>query len=337
MGSTKKGYDFPTAAYHLFCKIYNLEPLEKDKEVLYLQLERYSVWRLEYLQGTGGTTKSDIDAIQHYLALNGINSNIKKEYKPWKKIAKAATINNPSKEQAKRPLKSWEINKILGLLPPNAIDTIVIRAVWAFALSTALRADEYLAKTQNDGKLQKLLYVRKDRVYIWEPKLHKTNRKHFGMVWYYKTKINQTLKRETAILPCRCDKGFCPITELNNLLKILKKSKNNTALFTWADGTYVTQGQTRTILQNCISEIGSINHDVGNHSWKKTCVTEAITDGLPDSVIVQIAHWKSFNSMRPYINMEPRELAEKRANTRDYISSNIEKTRFRRFTTKPTN
>ena len=99
---------------------------------------------------------------------------------------------------------------------------------------------------------------------------------------------------------------------MKRLMKMMTTKNPNTAIFTWAKGTFVTSKQTALFLKNACIEIGSDPKHVANHSMRKLLITEAIKQGMPDTVIVQLTDWKSFHSARPYINLEPQDLAEVR-------------------------
>ena len=328
--SSMQKLEFPVRAYLKFCKIYKLNPLITSKREIYLQLERFTVWRLKMLQGTGGTASSDLTAIQHWLALHGIHADIKNEHRPIQKIIKSAQKLHPTTDQTTRPLQQWEIKAIFKLLPKDSIDSIVVRTAWALALTTALRSEEFLAHTTgSDPPDRTIHYVRKERIFLWEPSKNST-RKHFGVIWFWKSKTNQTFKKEFATMACGCDIGVCAIKEIQRLLKCMKNPKKQTAIFTWKDGTYFTAQQSREYLKKYINEIGSSHEKVGNHSLKKACITFALRRKIPDGVAVQLARWQSFQSLRSYINLNPRQLIEARMDYNNIEANEIN--RFRQFT-----
>ena len=323
--ASKQRYKFPMQAYLTFCELYNLKPAIANKEERHLQLERFTVWRTKFLQGTSGTAMTDISAIQKWLQYQGISSNIKKENKQFKSLVKAIEKIKPKKSKTTRPLEEWEIRKIEKEMKPTSIDAIVIRAVWAFALVTAMRPSEYLAeKVRDDSELRKQLYVRKERIFIWEPK-KKSKRKHFGVVWFFKSKTNQSYEKEFATITCKCNIGFCPIVELKRLLDIIKDPKPNTAIFTWENGNYVTAREASKYLKDCAKRVKIDWERISAYSLKKACITSELKEGLPDTIAVQLARWKNFHSIRPYINLGPRQLIEARSNKR----KQVEKDRFR--------
>ena len=279
------------------------------------------VWRLRYLDGTGGTTQEDLRVIQNWLALQGINADVLKFHKPMRLIVNSAMKIHPPKGKAKRAFTWWELKKIFSLLPTDSINPIVFRAVIAFALATAMRSEEFLAsKVRDDPLSKKQHYIRRDRVLIWEPKSG-SSRKHFGIVWFFKSKTNQIKHKEYATIPCGCDKGLCPVVELKRLIDILVDPKPETVLFTWADGSFVTSNNLNTILKSLAHEIGSDAGEIGTYSLKKAAITQAIRDGIPDSVIVQLARWKNFESVRPYINLNPRQLIDARDRPYDGVKA----------------
>ena len=311
-GGKEEKWSFPVRAYLEFCDIYSLNPIEQTTANLYVQISRYTVWRLKFLDGTCGTIKDDICKIQNWLALQGVHSDILNQYRPMQRILKAAEKLNPKKHQTKRPFQWWEIQKIFELIPTNNINSIVLRAAISFALATAMRPDEFLAhKVRDDSEKRKDKYLKYGRILIWQP-TNKSERNHFGVVWFFSSKTNQTGLREFATLPCGCDKGLCPIIELRRLLSILSKPTPETAIFTWENGNFVTTQDFRKKIKGLADQIGSNADEIGSYSLKKTAITQAILDGMPDSVVVQLARWRSFSSIRPYINLGPRQLLEAR-------------------------
>ena len=203
-----------------------------------------------------------------------------------------------------------------------------MRAAWALALTTALRGEEFLAHlVEDDPPERKIHYVRKERLFLWEPDKD-SKRKHFGVVWFWKSKTNHVYKKEFATMACGCHHGICAITELQRLLKCMDKPKPQTAIFTWKDGSYFTATQSRDYLKKFVSEIGSSHENIGNNSLKKACITFAIINKTPDTIAVQLARWKSFQSIRSYINFNPRQLLEART---AYDNDEYEINRFRQF------
>ena len=308
---TKSRYHFGIVAYKRFCKTYSLDPIVYEKDRLYIQLQQFTVWRLRFLGGTNGTAVSDINAIQKWLEIFGVTSRIRTDCKPFESIVNAAKKYHPSTSRTTRALVEWEIKLISASLKPTSVKAIVLRAVWAFGWVTAMRPNEYLAEKQNECKDRKRFYLRKERIFIWEPPKGST-RKHFGVVWFFRSKTNHSLRQEFAVLPCKCDINFCPITELQRLLSILKDSKPHTAIFSWPNGKFVTAAQSSRDLKRLAGKVGIDNKRVSAYSLKKACIVDELRKGLPDTVIVQCARWKSFQSMRAYIDLGPRELIEAR-------------------------
>lgn len=199
-----------------------------------------------------------------------------------------------------------------------------------------MRPSEFLATTlKNDSKKYKKLYIRRNKLFIYDPE-EKSERKHFGVVWFYKSKTNQKGKKEFATLHCRCDLDLvCPVVELARLLKVMKSKNPKSAIFRWANRDHVTKYRANEILKNVAFNVGLDVEKISNYSWKKACITESIKRGLPDTVIVQLARWKSFHSIRPYINLEPRQLVEARQEVNRPSDNIVNLNRFRLFSIKP--
>ena len=278
-----------------------------------------------------------MDAIQHWLAKMGTHSDIKNQYKPMKKMLHAAKLNFASANHTTRPLRIEELIKILNLLDTSAIDDCVIHAVWTFAYSSGLRVHEFLAqKNSNVSELRKKFYLRRDRIFIWEPSNNSTKDKHFAIITYFHSKNNQEFFPQVVTIPCFCSQDICAVKSISRLLKLMKSKHPATAIFTWANGTYVTSSQSRLQLKNALSTIGSNPAFVGNHSMRKLLITEGIRQGIPDSILVQLFDWKSFHSSRPYINLQPQDLVKVRQDYIDGIRGNIidQNQRFKLFTQK---
>lgn len=301
--ATLEKLEYPIALYQQFCQQYELPIIPPTNEKLLYQLERYLIYRLKFAKGTSGTVVSDIDALQRWFATLGIHCKARC-HKPIRAIFNAAKRLFPSKNQTTRPLRLWEIQKILKLLNLSNYNDLVLYTVWCFAYTTGLRAHEYLAKS-NSKKIpsdRKLLYLRRDRIYI------NNDHRHWGIAWYWYSKNNQTKKRQEVTLPCFCHQGICAVHALELLLARMPNKRPNAAIFTWSDGSYVTSNQTAKALTKACITIGTDPSHASNHSWRKSCITQAISQKMPDSLVVQLADWKSFMSCRPYINLSPIDL-----------------------------
>ena len=328
---TLEKMEYPVKLYLQFCEQYKLQIFPRDNILLLKQLERYLIYRLKFAKGTSSTVKSDIDALQRWFATFGIDVHAR-SYKPIQAIFKVADRLYPSKNQTTRPLELWEVQLILRGLDVYDYNQLVLYTVWVFAFTTGLRAHEYLAKSnsKNISQKKKLLYLRRDRIFIKE-----NNGKHWGIAWYWYSKNNQNFKRQLVTLPCFCNLGCCAVKALQLLLNRMPNKSKNAAIFTWANGKFVTSSDTNYALKNACKSIGVDHVHVANHSWRKTCVTQAIKQGMPDSLVVQLMDWKSFTSCRPYINLNPRDLIAQREKFaqqyNDMFASAFNDQRFRIF------
>ena len=321
--------------YLSFCEFYGFNPYPTDTDILYLQLERYNTYRLHCGQGTYSTIMNDTSAIQHHLACQGIHSNVRNDHTPWKKILKTASREFPSKSQASEGIPVHQFAKIMKEIPPDSIDACVIRTLFTLAFSTGLRGAEFIPDKQLPlQRKQKQLLLRRDRVFTWEDPEDPAT--HLAVIWFFDSKTNKAgdkpayWKQEFATVPCTCKLGFCAVKELIRLISLIKDCKPETLIFTWANGTLVTRRQWRNILRNTASKAGLLIKRLGTHSTRKACILYAMKCNTPDSILVQIGRWKSFNSIRPYINLPPLELIETRKK-QSSISDSIKKQRFRMF------
>ena len=324
---TKKGYKFGVILYKEFCDFYGLNEFPPTTDELYKQLLRYATFRLAVADGTHASLAADIAAIQFYLSMNGIHSNVRNEFSPMKRILRYAALNHPSKSQASRGLSLSQFQRLISLFPPISIDSIVFRAILSFAFATGMRGTEFLADNNkpNPSKKELIKLLRRDRLFLWEDPSDPDQ--HFGIVWFFDSKTNKVLKQEFATIPCCCKLGFCPLTDLKRLISIINNCKSNTVLFTWANGSFVTKSLFRSMLKRSASSIGIDPKGVGTHTTRKTCIQYAISVGLPDSIVVQLGRWKSFHSIRPYINLSPLGLLRARSNMIN--PNNLEMNRFR--------
>ena len=328
---TKKGYKFGVLLYKEFCDFYNLEEFPSSTDILYKQLLRYATFRLSCADGTHSSLASDIAAIQFHLSINGVHSNVRNEFSPMKRIFKYAALHHPSKSQASRGLSLSQFQRLIGLFPPTSIDSIVFRTILSFAFATGMRGTEFLANNNKPNPTRKDLIklLRRDRLFLWENP--KNKKQHFGVVWFFDSKTNKSLRQEFATIPCCCKLGFCPILDLKRLISLIPKCSSNTVLFTWANGSFVTKSLFRLMLKQSAALIGIDPAGVGTHTTRKTCIQYAIAVGLPDSIIVQLGRWKCFHSIRPYINLSPLGLLKARENMRRR-NDDVEKSRFRNTT-----
>ena len=320
-----RAYEFGAYLYLNFCNFYGLDPYLTDKESLYKQLIRYVTFRLVCARGTYSTIASDIAAIQFNLSIHGIHCNIRNEYSPMKRLMKYAALHHPSKSQASRGLSLREFKKLINQFKPVSIDSCVFRAILSFAFATGLRGTEFLAsKSKPTTRKELALLLRRDRLFLWQDP--KNPEKHFGVVWFFSSKTNKQWKQEFATIPCCCNIGFCPVIDLIQVINLIKECKPQTVIFTWANGTFVTKHLFRSMLKQAAACVNLNPVGIGTHTTRKTCIQYAISYGLPDTILVQLGRWRSFHSIRPYINLSPLELLKARTSI-----VNDDRTRSDRF------
>ena len=119
---------------------------------------------------------------------------------PMLTLRQAAVLLHPGKDQTTRPLRCEEICMILKLCPRDNIDSLVVRVGIQLGMAGALRGLEHSAPSNSFRvtEKRKLLYVRRDRIFLYDPK--DSSSKHFALYWFFKSKKNQTYKREVAIM-----------------------------------------------------------------------------------------------------------------------------------------
>lgn len=308
--------------------MYNINPYPTDTAELYLNLDRFLTYRLNFAHGTHASIKTDISSIQFHLTCRGIHANIRNDHMPWKRILKAAEINYPAKKHASRALSISEFTCMVKNLPTTSIDSLVARTVFTVAFATGMRGTEFLAKNnQPKSRKDSLLLLRRDRVFIWQDKASEA---HFGIIWFFKSKTNRTWEQEFATIPCCCNLGFCPIKDLLLLINQINNCNDSTVLFSWANGSLVTKNQLRTILKNSAKKANIPDFNkIGTHSTRKLCIQYAIAHGVPDTVVIQIGRWKSFHSIKPYIKMSPLNLIQSRNEYEQCSRRKSEMNRFR--------
>ena len=122
---------------------------------------------------------------------------------------------------------------------------------------------------------------------------------------------------------------ICPIIDLLRLIGSMKHCKPDTVLFTWANGDFVTTHLLRSMLKKVAAKIGINPDTIGNHTTRKTCIQHAIACGVPDTVLVQLGRWRSFQSLRAYIDLRPVSLINIRTNAMNFNQSSAD--RFKLF------
>ena len=327
--ATTRQYGFAVYLYQTFCDYYGLDPYPSTQDKVHLTLKRYATWRLFCARGTSATVKSDIHAIQHHLSLHGIHSNVIHDYTPMKRLFQAARLKFPSQDKTSHGLSVKDFKKLIDQVKPDSINGCVFRAILSFAFATGMRGSEFLSDKVgfNQSKLKLSFLFRRDRLYIWQDPNHPE--KHYGMCWFFSSKTNKQLKQEFATIPCCCNLGFCPIIDLQRLINQINNCKDETCLFTLANGNLVTKGNLRNFLKNAGEKVGLNPDRIGNHTTRKTCIMYSIKHGLPDTIVVQVGRWKDFNSIKPYIALGPMELLQ--ARTRVHNNSRSDSDRFKLF------
>ena len=280
--------------------------MERNKESLLKQLQHYIVYRLEYLQGTATSVISDIRIIEMFLAQNNIHSNCRK----WKPIADLLAIlptTYPSTSQAKRAFRNTELFCIMQKIVPASIDSIMIRCLIAFGVSGALRASEYTSPVKEPSPEQAINIVRKGRLFKFKNELGKPS-----MIYlFFRSKKNQKLNPEFAVMPCSCqDMMPCAYHELARLESHIKKAHNETYLFVWADGSLVTYTDTLNCFKQASAAIGAKANVIGTHSARKARVVIGVKAGLPEHMLLLLGRWKSLDSVKPYLRMGPLDFSQ---------------------------
>ena len=191
------------------------------------------MYRIDYVNGTSGTAKSDINTIETWLALQGIHSDAK-AWRPMKQLLKKLKTTHPTKKQKKRPFRESEIRVIFDVLKPTSIDLLVVRCILAFALCGALRGSEYTVPTKNAIGIKAVNVVKKQKTHRF---IDASGNKSLIYV-FFKSKTNQQWEAEYAVMPCCCKEELpCAYHELAKLESHITNLSENTHLFTWSDGT----------------------------------------------------------------------------------------------------
>lgn len=264
------------------------------------------MFRVNYVHATGLSVTRDIGTIEKYLAANGIHSDVK-NWNPMKVLLAQLRKDYPSKHHTKRAFRESELAAIFYRLQPKSINAMIIRCLLAFAVGGAFRASEYTAPCKKPTTKQTYNMVRGSRLTSFR------NRAGLPILVYFffKSKTNGVLKREFAVLPCVCDKALpCAYHEIEYLKQYIIDYNENTYLFTWDDGSYVTYRDALKVCKNVSSMIGANAEDIGTHSCRKARVVIGIKQGLPPHILMQLGRWQSLDSIHPYLRMEPQDLAD---------------------------
>ena len=217
----------------------------------------------------------------------------------------AIARKNPGLKRKKRPLSPNELPLIFSKLPPTSIDTIITRALMAFAIGGALRSSEYTSPCKYPNPAQQIRLVRKDRIIRFKDK----NNRDSMVFFFFQSKKNHEWRREFAVMPCVCDSDLpCAFHETLRLENIISNIKPSTLLFVWKNGSLVTYADTLRCFKNAAALIGIDSTSIGTHSARKTRITIGIAQGLPDSILLQLGRWKALDSIKPYIALRPMDL-----------------------------
>ena len=295
---------FPIRAYLSFCSNYQLEPLQANQIVRRNQLYQYVSYRLYFLNGTSGTARSDLIAIENYLAMHGIHSDVK-SWKPMAQFLGSLAQQFPVKSNKKRAFRESELVLAFSKMAPKSWDTLMVRCLVSFGLGGALRASEYTAPNKHPTRFQAVNIVRKGRIFRF---LDANN--HPSMLYcFFRSKTNNTWKREFAVMPCVCDIPLpCAVHEMDSLLEHIKNCHNNTYLFTWGDGSLVTYSDALFAYKRVAGLVGADAASIGTHSLRKARIVIGVKKGLPDQALLQIGRWSRFDSIVPYLEMGPLDL-----------------------------
>ena len=335
---TALSFRYPLRLWFEFCRLYKI-PVIPSKKSVYNDLLDYAQFRFEFRNGTANTVPRDIDAIQHFFALNGFNTDAK-SYLPLKKFFNFLKIAAPGVSRKKRALRVQEFQDIFNLIPANCIDGQVLRTALAIAASGALRIHEFTAPSNspNVPDHRKMCYLRNDRVFIdqWQELVDDNIVSHrFGVIFFPKSKTSKSFVQHYASLPCMCPEPLCACCEIVKLRDLMVNIRPETVLLTWANGTYVAGNQIRNVLKNACLSLGGDPSKIGTHSMRKYSIVRSMEQGLPDTILALLGRWTNFQSIRSYTDMEPLPLVQARVRPRRSSQSSNDCNRFRLLSDKP--
>ena len=259
------------------------------------------MYRVDFLDGTEGTARSDINAIEQYLASEGIHSDARK-WKPLAQLLLSLKYYKPSKSRKKRAYRESELILIFDKIKPISINALVIRTMLAFAVCGALRASEYTTPRKNPNQLQACNMVKPRRIVKFIDEAGNQSLIYL----FFRSKKNRTWQTEYAVMPCWCSEGLpCAYHELERLEKNIKHLNQDTYLFTWANGSFVTYNEALNFFKAVSASVGANWKDIGTHSARKARTVIAACRGVPAHLLLLIGRWKNLESVRPYLQMSP--------------------------------
>jgi hypothetical protein len=298
--------EFAVLCYTSFCSIYQLPTMPQSYDILYPQLQRYIIYRLNLLGGTHGTVRSDIATIEQYFAINGFHSDVR-SWKPMLTLLNAVRKEFPVKRRTKRAFRASELSVMMHVLSKASINGLIVRCLIAFAFGGALRASEYTTPVKEPSINQSINIVREGRIAFFQD----ADDRPAIVYFFFRSKTNRIYKTEFAVMPCMCDLDLpCAIHELLLLRKYITNLKGNTYLFTWSDGSLVTYSDTLACFKKASAIIGANAKDIGTHSARKARIVIGVKNGLPAHVLLLLGRWKQMDSIKPYLAMQPLDIYE---------------------------
>lgn len=252
--------------------------------------------------------KKGVAAVQSWLAEYGLQVGFSRSL-PYSKILSAADLTRPVPSQAKLPLPQGTLSRMLKLVPPDSHDDNVIRCALVIAYFAAMRVSEYSAPLTTMPAANATPVLQVSNFSAEKAR----DGSHALKITFFASKTNKNRSRESVVLPCGCDlDGACAFVEYHRLLDDYQNVKPSDFIFVWSNGTMMSSQHVGIFLANLLIRLDLDPTLYSTHSLRKTLVTDAILHGCPDSVIMNIGRWKSYNSMLSYINLDPQRMLDVR-------------------------
>ena len=221
---------------------------------------------------------------------------------------------NPAQQRNSYPITLPLLQRMLSTLPARDADTQLTRMIFAWFYSGANRSSEFLPKTQSD--FAHAISVNHIKIYPAS-----NNKPHYMIFTFWKSKTNQTKTKQQSTFPCLCRWSICAVRETEIYFRDFKKVKAHTALFEWKHSRrLVTYNDILTKLRACITQIGLDSSNYGTHSFRRGAALDALRLQIPEPVCAQIGHWKSLESMSPYMRLDPHSIVNIRQHHTDQLA-----------------
>lgn len=186
------------------------------------------------------------------------------------------------------PINDKVLSKFLSCLSPSSYDMCTHRATLCFAKSGLMRVSEYTYGINGNKPLVCNIRVIPN---LLEPM--------YLLYYFNKSKTNQYYKQERFVCVCNCPNP-CAVHEITHMLQMREQIGPSDPLFWYSNGLVPRPHDINNLIINLCKKCDLDQSAFRSHQLRSGGVVDLLTEGVSDSIVQHLAHWKRLDSMVPY-------------------------------------